>query len=520
MDKHLRTIPGIFRARVDRDRTLLESETIAREEPKGGEDVHLTIDTDLQHVLERALDRRMEEMVAPRAMGILMDPYTGAILALANRPSFDPNAYNTTDPEMRKNRAVLDIFEPGSAFKIVTASAALDLGILTPETLVDCEGGSFKAPFRRRLIRDTHPMDVVPFSKAFEESSNIAMIKVSSHIGEERMDQWIRRFGFGTPTSRDFQSESRGIYSPVDKWSKLTLASLSMGQEIGVTMPQLARAFAAVANGGYLVEPHFVDRAVARTGETTYRFQMDTQQRIMSPATAATMRELCFQVVLNGTGEPAAIPEFRAGGKTGTAQMAKNAEEVAKDGPGGYSTRRYTSVFAGFAPVAQPRLVCVIVIAEPMGPSHYGGTVCGPVFKEVVREALIKMNVPEEPMPPKEGAAVQVANDADTVNARDLLELEGFEMDDLFEEVTRLELVAKKSEVGHGAPRLPSFLGMTKREAKELIGKLQLPWDPRGAGWVVSQHPAPGTPLSDVIVCSLKFGNKTVEVENEAEQPS
>ena len=272
---------------------------------------------------------------------------------------------------MRKNRALLDMFEPGSAFKIVTASAALEHGLIVPETLIDCEGGAFN-PYGHR-IRDFHKLGVEPFSKCFEESSNIAIIKVGAMLGKERLETWIRRFGFGDRTSPDFQFESPGMFRPLSEWSGLSMGALPMGQEIAVTIPQMARAFAVIANGGFLVEPYFVEQAATRDGRVTYRHEAPPPTRILSERTAATMRDLSYQVVRYGTGAPASIPEYRVGGKTGTAQMAR------KDGRG-YDPDRYTTVFAGFAPVGNPRLVAIIVVQEPMIRLHYGGYVCGPVF--------------------------------------------------------------------------------------------------------------------------------------------
>ncbi len=506
-DSYLRSIEGVHRSRVDARRNLLASLTLEYVPPAGGNDVDLTIDKPIQHTLERELMAVMERCQAPRAMGMLMDPKTGAILALACMPTFDPNAYWEYTNEQRKNRAVTDVFEPGSAFKIVTASAALEMGLVTPDTLINCEGGRWNA-FGRRVISDAHDMNVVPFREVFAESSNIGIIKTAGRIvdrgGNELLDRWIRSFGFGSTTSRDFQLESAGIYAPLKKWSKLSPISLPIGQEIAVTVPQLARAFAVIANGGYLVEPHLVQSVKNREGEVLYRFEPVEQKRVISERTANIMKELCYEVVAHGTGTRAAIPEFRAGGKTGTAQVAR------PDGKGYYDDR-YTAVFAGFAPISDPRVCAVIVVYNPQSKLYWGGYVSGPVFKNVVREALIRLECPEDPMEDYHGEEAIEDGDADTLVAREGMPPESEPVVTTRSEAElayeNAELMAKESDQNDTTPRLPSFDGLTKAQAKDALAKLALPWDAQGSGWVVAQEPAPGTPLANVDQCRLVFSN-------------
>lgn len=514
-DARLRCEPGEYKARKDGAQQLLASLLLEYKEPVGGESIQLTLDTDLQHVLEQALDIRMEECNAPNAMGIVMDPRTGAILAMASRPAFDPNAYDTYAPELRKNRALLDMFEPGSSFKIVTASAALEHGLITPATLIDCENGAFN-PYGHR-IRDFHKLGVVPFAKCFEESSNIAIIKVGAMLGPDRLEQWMRRFGFGQTVCRDFLFESPGQLRPRSQWSGFSMGALPMGQEIAVTMPQLARAFSVIANGGFGIDPYLVERAVGRDGNETYRHAAPNSPRILSPSTVQTMRELCHQVVLHGTGKWANIPEYRVGGKTGTAQMAR------KDGRG-YDPDRYMTIFAGFAPVSDPRIVAVIVVQEPMIRLHYGGYVCGPVFAKVVRDALVRMHVPQDPVVDESPASrsenkqsplvrQQMASvdtpleDADTVAGH--VDTIAFEesLANLLEPLDGLELVALNPDRESGAPELPDLRGFSKRAALEKLDALGVSCDSRGAGWVNRQNPPPGTPLHEVTLCSLEFSS-------------
>ena len=524
-DQHLRSEQGVYRARTDTDRRMLESRVLEYTPAKAGESLQLTLDVNIQHTLEAALDQRIIDCNASQGMGILMDPHTGAILALATRPAYDPNYYDEYTNENRKNKAITDVFEPGSAFKIVTAAAAIELGLITTQTPINCEQGRFN-PYGH-TINDFHSLGIEPFSKCFEESSNIAIIKVAKMLGPERLEQWIRAFGFGQRTSRDFPpgAESAGIFRPRKQWNGLSMGSLPMGQEIAVTMPQLARAYAAIANGGMLVEPYFVERAIARDGAVTYRHERDTWERVLSEETAATMRELLHRVVLYGTGDDAAIAEYHVGGKTGTAQMKSLTGR-------GYSKDRYTTVFAGIAPVEDPRIVCVIVVKEPMIRQHWGGYVCGPVFRGVVRDALVRLNVPADvtlsredtvrvaktiprPEPP---AAEAESGDGDTMIDRlseDEIQALLIAMENDMETLDPLELTSPVQDVREGEPVLPDLTGLTKRKVYEKLGALNVPWDPQGAGRVVAQNPPPGTPLSQVQLCALEFSGNQVEVDDD-----
>ena len=508
-DKHLRSIPGRHKSRVDAKRNILRSLIFESEEPEGGDTVHLTIDKATQRILEQGIDKALVSSQAPRGMGIVVDVKTGEILAMACRPAFDPNAPGDVKSDNFRNRAVEFVFEPGSSFKIVAASGALEHGLVTTETMINCENGAFN-PYGHR-IRDFHRLGVIPFSHCFAESSNIAMIKVGAMLGPERLEQWITRFGFGRKASPDFPLESSGIFRPRSKWSGLSMGALPMGQEIAVTMPQLARAFCVIASGGFLRDLHVVDRVVDRSGAVTYEYKGEEPERILSDATAKTMKDLCHLVVLHGTGQPACIPEYRVGGKTGTAQIAEKGR--------GFVPGKFTAIFAGFAPIADPRVCCVIIIQEPAIKLHFGGSICGPVFKEVVRDTLIRMNCPPDPVLEGPGA-VQSApeEDEDTVLASSESDTPLPETDSPLDPL-QLAAVANGSEPAGGEPLLPNFAGMTKRQTKEYLDSVGIRWDPEGAGRVVSQDPAPGTNLREVTLCRLVFSSKAPE-QNDAAKPS
>lgn len=529
-DKQLRSEQGVYRARKDSARRLLESRVLEYTPAKAGEALQLTLDVNIQHTLEETIDQRLIDTKSSMGMGILMDPHTGAILAMATRPAYDPNYYESYTDQQRKNIAIVDVFEPGSAFKIVAAAAALEEGLISRQTMINCENGGFN-PYGH-YIKDYHPLGVVPFEECFAQSSNVAIIKVAKMIGPDRFEQWIRSFGYGERSSRDFPagSESRGIFRPRKQWNGLSMGSLPMGQEIAVTMPQLARSFSVIANGGFLVEPYFVERAIAKDGTVTYQHQQDTRKRVISEETAKTMRELLGHAVEVGTGDDAAIAEYDVGGKTGTAQMASATGR-------GYDKERYTTVFAGLAPVNNPKLVCVIVIKEPMIAKNrrYGGYVCGPVFRDVVRDALVRLNVPAD-HPPEAGDEVslakavaapevpaiveEVSTDSDTIVERlseDEIESLMMAMEDQLESLDGLELTAPSGDVQPGDAVLPDLTGFTKKKAYDELRKLGIPWDPQGVGRVVSQLPAPGTPASQVQICAVTFARAPLEVADAEE---
>ncbi len=500
-DHLLRSTPGWRVARKDGKGNFLPNSTLEYEPPSGGNTLHLTIDASLQHRLEELLDAQLVECEGTYAMGMLLNPKTGAVLAMATRPAFDPNLYFEYDPEARKNRAVVDVFEPGSAFKIITASAALEQGLITRDESIDCENGSYRPPGRRKPLRDVHRMGVEPFWNCFAQSSNIAMAKVAMLMGNERMGDWIGRYGFGKPTGLDLPGESGGIFHPVSRWSGASISSLAIGQEISVTIPQLARAFSVIANGGLLVEPYLVEKAVSPTGELVYIHRQKEPVRLLSRLTSEEMKELCHLVVVapDGTGRRANIAEYRVGGKTGTAQ-------VALPNGGGYGNK-YMAVFAGFAPVVDPEFCAVVVMSDPVRPKHYGGYACAPVFRDIVKEALIRAHVPEDPVRDAVAVKLEPIEDADTVVARttlDFMEPMSILEDDIF----GVQLVNHGGEASANEQWLPDFTRMTKHQAWKSLQELGVSWDFTGVGRVISQSPPPGTPLSQVPLCQLVFASE------------
>jgi cell division protein FtsI/penicillin-binding protein 2 len=345
-----------------------------------GKNVRLTIDHQIQANAEAVLTETVRRYQAKAATAIVMDPYTGAVLAMAVAPGYNANRFPTTRADRRRLRAVTDTFEPGSTFKLVTIAAALQDGVVTPRT-------SFRLPptlrVADRVIRDAHSRGTVRYTvrQIVEYSSNIGTVTVAQHLGEGRLASWIDRFGFGRPSGIDFPGESPGFALPLDQWSGSTIGTVPFGHGIAVTPIQLARAYAVVANGGRLVEPHLVDRidGVPITGTRG--------KRILSRAVSEQMLDLLRGVVLEGTGTEAAVPGYTVAGKTGTAAKI--------DPDGRYSTTRYVASFVGLVPASRPRLVVMVMVDEPRG-SIYGGVVAAPAFKEIARFNLQHLEIPPD----------------------------------------------------------------------------------------------------------------------------
>lgn len=352
--------------------------------PVDGNDVVLTIDSVVQFIAERALQKAVDKYHAAGGSLIVMDPSDGAILAMASAPTFDPNHFRDFSPVAWRNRNVQDMYEPGSTFKIVTASAGLEEGVVTPSQIIDCGHGAIQVANVTIHEHGGNRYGMIPFEDVLVHSSNVGTVKVGLTLGAQRFYRYIRDFGFGEKTGIPLPGETTGLVRRTDKWSMVSNASMSIGQEIGVTPLQIIRAVATVANGGVRVEPRIVDRVVDATGRTIYRPQRLAPKRVISEKTAAVLNEILKAVVARGTGQPAGLPEHIVAGKTGTAQKASR---------GGYSADKFVASFAGYVPADRPRLVMLVVVDEPKG-AQYGGTVAAPVFADVAEATLRYLGVP------------------------------------------------------------------------------------------------------------------------------
>lgn len=351
-------------------------------EPEPGSSLHLTLDATIQHLAERELARGVIESGARAGTIVLLDPADGAVLAMASYPTVDLNRFPDVPAEHWRNRAILDAYEPGSTFKMVTAAAALEANRVDPADVFDCEMGGITLAGVR--IRDHKPFGRLTLREVMARSSNVGAIKVGLAAGEERLAAMISAFGFGRPSGVDLPGERGGDVRPVERWWPLTKAYFSFGQGLTVTPLQLANSFAAVANGGTLYRPRVVAAVESPEGQVE-RVAPEVLGRPVSAATARQLERMLEAVVDGGTGRRAGIPGYRVAGKTGTAQKAE------PDGRG-YSRNRFVASFVGFAPARRPRLVGVVVLDEPW-PRYHGGEVAAPLFARAVEPALLYLGV-------------------------------------------------------------------------------------------------------------------------------
>lgn len=352
--------------------------------PRDGQHVVLTIDSVIQFIAERALKATIEQHRAASGSVIVMDPNTGDILAMASMPTFDPNHFRDFDANAWRNRPVQDFYEPGSTFKIVTASAGLEEHVVTPSQVLDCGNGSITVGNITISEHDGHKYGLLTFEDVIVNSSNVGTVRVGLALGQSRFYDWIHRFGFGERTGIALPGESSGLLRRTPKWTVVSPASIAIGQEVGATPLQIVRAVSAVATGGLLVEPRIVKRVIDDDGRTVYEPPHDKPVRVMSEKTAAVLNEILKNVVTRGTGSKAALAEHVVAGKTGTAQKAI--------GRGGYVDGHYVGSFAGYVPADQPRLAILVVVDEPRG-EYYGGTVAAPAFREIAEGTLRYLGV-------------------------------------------------------------------------------------------------------------------------------
>ena len=352
--------------------------------PKDGYDLILTIDEVIQYIAERELDKAFKTSHAQGASIIVMDPHTGAILALANRPTFDLNEYNNVSKDRIRNRSICDLFEPGSVFKIVTASAALEEKKVVEEDKFFCENGSYKVS--THILHDHRPHGWLKFREVIEQSSNIGTTKVAQILGAGLIYRYVRLFGFGSKLGIDLYGEISGAIKEPRFWSKLSIAAVPIGQEVGVTTLQLVSAVSTIANGGQLMKPYLVKEIRVRHGETIKENSPLLIRKAISIDTANRMKKILTGVVEEGTGKLAQLPGFSAAGKTGTAQKLEP--------NGAYSHNKFIASFIGFAPAEDPLIAMAIVIDEPH-PYYFGGVVAAPVFKNVAGDVLryLKTNI-------------------------------------------------------------------------------------------------------------------------------
>ena len=447
-----------------------------------GSTLQLTIDQFLQHLAERELRAGVRENNAKGGSAVIVNPYTGEILAMANEPTFDPNKYNEASDLQRKNRAIQDVYEPGSTFKMVTASAALEEHVMTPDVPIDVTGGRLRVG-RSRIVADTHAYGVLSFTDVIVKSSNIGAIKIGQKLGAERLGRYVDRFGFGRRLLPDLYGESRGIVWNPSRWSDSTLASVSMGYEIGVTPLQMAMAASIIANGGDLIQPRLVKSVTSPAGVRT-ELRPQVLRRAILTSTAEQLTAIMEGVVERGTATAAQIPGYTIAGKTGTAKKNEN---------GHYLDREYNASFVGFIPSRRPALVVLVVIDSPHGShGYYGGAISAPVFKRIAESAMRYLGIPP------------------TVDAQPVLVVENHASPSIPparaaapDGVSIVRTVASATS----APGLvPDVVGLSLREAARVLARCRMTPRASGAGVVIQQDPRPGTPVDPGSSCTLTLG--------------
>jgi cell division protein FtsI (penicillin-binding protein 3) len=463
-ERALAGAPG--RAIVGRDALGREvASQVELKPPVPGHGVMLTIDANIQHVAERELDAAWRRTRAMAGMVVVLDPRTGDVLAVAIRPTFNPNAFlDVPSRDVWRNRAITDPFEPGSTFKVVLAAAALEEGIVRPEDRIYAENGSIT--IARTTIHDWKKYGWLTFAEVLQNSSNVGSIKVGLALGPSRYHRYLTGFGFGQATGVGLPGESRGLLREPARWSALSLPTMSIGQEISVTALQLAAAVGAVANGGTLMRPRLVRSVFDDHGREIRTIAPLAVRQVVSPRTARELTRLLVQVVDGGTGRKATIPGYEVAGKTGTAQ---------KSDP---TTRRYSHApgvlsFVGFAPADAPRFVMLVLLDEPKT-DRWGSEAAAPIFAAIGGEILRYLGVPPRDTPP-----VQIVTGPDDATPS-----------------LPVRLVSTASELGEeGTPRVPDLRDQPLRQALATLAPLRVRVEVRGRGVVVRQTPAPGAAL-------------------------
>jgi cell division protein FtsI/penicillin-binding protein 2 len=480
--------------------------------PTAGGSLELTIDEQLQYIVERELRAGVEENRADGGAAVLLDPRTGEILAIASWPTFNPNAYNAASELARRNRAVQDIYEPGSTFKVVTIAAALEEDVMPVDTIIDTNPGTIR--FGHRVIDEFggKNLGALSLTDVIVRSSNVGAVKIGLRLGAERFGVYASRFGFGKPTSPDFPSESPGILWSPAKLNDGGIASMSMGYQVGVTPLQMAAAMNVVANGGTWIEPRIV-RAMTRDGVRT-KIEPRVSRRVISPETALEMLPILEKVVTDGTAS-LAFKEFAGytvAGKTGTADKLVN---------GRYVGSMQNVSFLGFIPSRNPVLTGIVMIDTPRVANDTGGGVAAPIFKRIAEAAMRQMGVPPNINAPTAVLAGRREGPEFTRQSS------------LRERVTRRAAATQSAPdavqvpaivtVPAGAgqvPVVPDLRGRSAREALRTLAQLGLTARVHGRGVVIEQTPAPGTPLERGITCELTLDRDTSRIAGAAgEQP-
>jgi cell division protein FtsI (penicillin-binding protein 3) len=465
-----------------------------------GQTIVLTLDQTIQHHAEEALARAVSQSNAKSGTAIVLDPHTGEILALANAPTFDPNNVGAASPASRSNWALQNIYEPGSTFKVVAFSAALEKGLAKPDDKIDCQMGSIT--LAKRVIHDHHPFGTLTLADALAKSSNVAAIKLGVRVGDQTMHDYITRFGFGSRTGIELPGETAGLVHPVKRWQPSSIGSVAIGQEVGVTPLQMAAAFGALANDGVRVAPHVIREIRNAAGVSVFRPNPE-QRRVISKETATALRGMLEGVTLNGTAKQAQLDGYSAAGKTGTAQKIDPKTRT-------YSTTKHIASFVGFAPVNNPAVVIIVVIDEPAG-AYHGGDVAAPVFREIAEQILPELDVMpdtdfENPLPMVARAAESPEQASKKRDEEQLQEQS---------RASTMPQVANRGGRGgeivfavatNKAVLMPDLRGLSVRDVVRACAQLGIQLEAHGEGRVVKQTPGSGAELRNGQTIYVDFG--------------
>ena len=468
--------------------------------PDNGLNIHLTIDKNIQTVVDQELANGVRKMRAKSGMAVVIDPFSGRVLAMANYPSFDPNNQQNYRQEVKRNRVITDVFEPGSTMKIFTAAILLQEKLKKSNDLVHCENGKYT--LYNRVFRDTKAHAWLTLQGVIEKSSNIGIIKLSKMIPKNTMFRYLKNFGFGSATGIGLSGEASGSVVHPQKWNRITKASISFGYGISVTALQLAMAYGAIVNGGYLYQPYIVDHLQTDQGEIKKQARPQIVRQVISKEISEELKSFMHGVVTRGTGKLAAPSRIKVGGKTGTARKLKADRS-------GYHREKYIASFAGFAPYDHPQYVCAVIIEEPKK-AFYGGSVAAPVFKKIIEKTINLDHIKEQPfytqnmqtedvvkkikdLPPIEGFNLAAAKSL--LEAKDI----AFEVEGKAEFVKSYTIKDEKVILHTGTlklrnKRVPRLTGLTLREALARVdmSKFRIELKGKNSGIVRAQHPAPG----------------------------
>jgi cell division protein FtsI (penicillin-binding protein 3) len=505
LDKWIRGRPGRVMVMADGKRRFYDRHEAAADP---GASVVLTIDETIQYIAEKELARGMEETHAHSGTVVVQDPNSGALLGVAMSPSFDPNDYGKYSEDDRMNRAVTAAYEPGSTFKVVTITSAIENHVTNPDLLVDCQMGSILVA--GRLIHDWHPFGVLSVRDVLAHSSDVGSIKIALNLGAPRFYDTMRKFGIGQLTGIELPGENRGLLRPLENWTASSIGSVAIGQEVSVTPVQIISAISAIANGGTLYRPHVVQE-IRGAAPVALPVRAEPQQAT-DAQTAATVRGMMETVVLSGTGTPAQLNGYTAAGKSGTAQKID-------PNTGRYSPNQYVASFVGFAPVNEPAVTILVVLDSPEG-AHHGGEVGGPLFKRIAEQVLAYLDVAHDvPTQPDTQRAKNGSSEPSPEKARaTAVNTANTESEAKFQAA-----VAKKNPAAQpsapteafgeeDAVAVPEMSGKTVRGVSEACMRLGLVPELIGSGVAVEQAPEAGTVVMRGSRVTVRFGRTAAKL--------